>query len=55
MADAMRIKLNLDKNLKNDCKRMLNEMGRKIYYYLLMKVGSNVCHVACATMDLSMQ
>ena len=25
-ADAKRIKFNLDKNLKNDCKRMLNKI-----------------------------
>ena len=30
-ADAKRIKFNLDKNLSNNCKRMLIKMGRKIY------------------------
>ena len=31
-ADAKRIKFNLDKNLRNNCKCMSNKMGRKIYY-----------------------
>ena len=31
-ADAKRIKFNLDNNLMNDCKRMLDKIGRKIYY-----------------------
>ena len=29
MAGAKRIKFTLDKNLKNDCKRMLNKMEEK--------------------------
>ena len=31
-ADDKRIELNLNKNLKNECKYKFNKLGRKIYY-----------------------
>ena len=30
--DEKRIQFNLDKNLKKECKYMINKIGREIYY-----------------------